>query len=249
MTSKAVVTEGGVPATPTKRVRKRRGRLWKRTRRGIGNALLPIFAPTLLSRLSASWRLEEIGAEHWDEGMRRPGRLVTLWHGRMLVPIPRHRDSGHKVLVSPSDDGSIACRMLGYFGYKTIRGSSSKRPAKALREMLNELQKGGTIGITPDGPRGPRHTVNPGAAWMARATGYPILTVGCATDSAWHLNSWDEFTIPKPRARVVLVYGKPIYVESDAPDSAIAEATEEMGQRLLEAERVGFAHLGLEPDW
>ncbi len=226
--------------------RRRRMRI---VRRKIGAAILPHVAPGFLRALSASWKVEVLGAEHRDRAFGREGMLATLWHGRMLVPLPAHRDQELCVLVSPSDDGTLITTMLERFGYRTVRGSSNKNPARAIRELLTNLRGGGRIVITPDGPRGPRHSVNPGPAWMARETGYPILPCGCVCDRAWYLKSWDRFTIPRFGARVTLVYGEPLYVDRTASDEELDRVTEEVGARMLAAEEQGFRHLGRPPDW
>jgi len=178
-----------------------------------------------------------------------PGRLGTLWHGRMLLAMRAHANKGHRVLVSPSDDGSLVTALLDRFGYGTIRGSSKKNPARALREMLGHLGKGGTIVITPDGPRGPRHSANPGPAWIARTTGFPIVPCGFVCDRAWRLRSWDRFTIPKVGAHIALVYGDLLFVPPTATDDDLLRATEEMGRRMIHAEEEGFRRLGGVPDW
>jgi lysophospholipid acyltransferase (LPLAT)-like uncharacterized protein len=93
------------------------------------------------------------------------------------------------------------------------------------------------------------HSMNPGVAWMAKATGRPILPMGNCADRAWHLSSWDRFTIPKPRARVVFTYGAPIRVARDADEGELARVTELLRERMLAAERSGFERLGVQPDW
>jgi len=211
--------------------------------------LLRLFGPAVLNALSRTWKVEVLERERFDAALREPGRLVTLWHGRMILPLPTFRGVGAHVLVSPSADGDLVPPLLRRFGYHAIRGSSNKNPARALREMLHELLRGGTIVITPDGPRGPRHRVNPGPAWMARATGYPIVPAGCACDRAWRLSSWDRFTIPKPGARIVVAFAEPLRVSPTVEDEALAGAAEEMGRRMMEAERTAFRELGVEPDW
>ena len=221
----------------------------RRGRRKLGALLLPTLAPPLLRWLSRSWKVERLGLEHWEEVLARPGMLATLWHGRMIVPMTAHAGLGVCVLVSPSADGRLVPPLLDRFGYKWVLGSSNKNPARAVREMLERLKAGARIVITPDGPRGPRHSVNPGPAWMARETGFPILPCGAVTDRAWHLASWDDFTIPKRGARVVVVYGEPLYVAPEAGDEVIERATEEMRRRMLAAEEQGFRHLGCAPDW
>ena len=153
------------------------------------------------------------------------------------------------VLVSPSDDGSLATKMITHFGQRVVRGSTNKASARALRELLGELRRGGTVVLTPDGPRGPRHSVNHGLAWLARTTGFPVLPCGFVCDRAWHLKSWDHFTIPKPGARLALVYGEPLWVQKGGGTEALGAATETLRRRMLEAEEQGFERLGVERDW
>lgn len=218
-------------------------------RRKIGGAVLPVLAPTVLRTLTRSWKVERAGEEQLEAGRAASGCIATLWHGRMLIPLRAHGNMGMSVLVSPSDDGSLITMMLDRFGYGVVRGSSNKNPARAIREMLGRLKAGEMIIITPDGPRGPRHSVNPGPVWMARETGFPILPTGFVTDRAWHLKSWDHFTIPKWGARIQLVYGDLIHVPPDASDEDIDRLTEEMRTRMIAAEEEGFRRMDAEPDW
>jgi lysophospholipid acyltransferase (LPLAT)-like uncharacterized protein len=229
--------------------RAERRRRMRQIRRKIGSFLVPLFAPPLVRTLARSWKLEVRGREHWDAAFARPGMLVTLWHGRMVVAMPEGARRGLSVLVSPSGDGRLVIPLLKGFGYSWVLGSSNKNPARAVREMVERLQNGGRIVITPDGPRGPRHATNPGAAWMARATGFPILPVGCVTDRAWHLKSWDHFTIPKWGARVIVRYTEPIVVSTTASEEELAGVTARLREQMLAAEETGFRELGLSRDW
>ncbi len=229
--------------------RAERRRAMRRVRRRVGAWLLPRVAPRLVRALARSWKIEVLGREQWDAAFARPGTLLTMWHGRMVLGLPEGANKGLSVLVSPSGDGQLVVPMLASFGYSWIMGSSNKNPARAVREMLERLQSGGRVVITPDGPRGPRHATNPGAAWMARATGFPILPVGLVTDRAWRLNSWDRFTIPKRGARVLVTYAEPIDVAPDTSDEDLARVTETMKTRMLAAEEAGFRRLGVEPGW
>jgi lysophospholipid acyltransferase (LPLAT)-like uncharacterized protein len=139
--------------------------------------------------------------------------------------------------------------MLHALGHRVVRGSSSRGGARALRALLEVLDARGVVVITPDGPRGPMHSVNPGLAWMAKATGRPILPLGSAVDRAWHLSSWDRFTIPKPGARVAYTFGEPIRVPREADEAQLQSVTALLRERTLEVECASFAHLGIEPDW
>lgn len=225
-------------------------RRWKRTRRKVGSLTAAAFGPLVLSRLSRTWKVSLHGEERLARAQAtHRGHFMALWHGRMLLGLPHHGRRDWHVLVSPSADGDISQRLLERFRYKVIRGSSSRGGARALREMLTVLDAGAVLIITPDGPRGPRHSMNPGLAWMARATGYPIVPIGFGVDRAWRLNSWDRFTIPKPGARVAMVYGEPISVPRAATSAELDSATRAIHDSLVAAEREGFAHLASPVDW
>jgi lysophospholipid acyltransferase (LPLAT)-like uncharacterized protein len=221
----------------------------KRTRRRIGSFLMPYVAPFVLRRLAWSWKVTVIDQANFDEVLAAKGCLWTLWHGRMIAGLPPHDGYPFKVLVSPSKDGDLMDTLLPKFGMSVIRGSSSRTGARALREMLRSLRTGGIIVVTPDGPRGPRHSGSAGVVWLARATGYPILPCGFVAEPAWRINSWDAFTIPKWGSKVAVVYEPPIYVERDATDDDLKLANEKFRAALMRAERRGFEHLGVKPDW
>lgn len=222
-------------------------RRYRIARRTVGGWFLPVLGPGLLDRLSRSWTVERSGEEHLQRAAASGAYLMAMWHGRMLVGLSPHRDRDYCVLVSPSDDGTLMTQMLTRNGYRIIRGSSNQRSEPALRDMLAHLDEaGGALVITPDGPRGPRHAMNAGLAWIARVSGYPIVPCGFVCDRAWRLSSWDRCTVPKPRARVVLAYGEPVRVENESDEAA---ATELVRERMIAAERAGFDRLGVEVDW
>lgn len=222
-------------------------RRFKRARRRLGVWLVPRVGAPLFGLLARSWKVQRVDAETFDRLPR--GFIAAMWHGRMLLGVREMRAERLHVLVSRSGDGDVSEALLESFGFTVVRGSRSRGGARALREMLDVLRAGGVVVITPDGPRGPRHSMNPGLAWMARATGYPILPVGFSVDRAWRLRSWDRFTIPKPFARVVFVFGEPVRVPRDATPEQLDNATETIRERLLELEKRGFAGLGVEPDF
>lgn len=221
----------------------------KAVRRRVGDRLLRALGPSTLTRLSRTWKTELVGGEHYDHALRQGGLILSLWHGRMIVPIEFFRGKPWHILVSPSEDGDLSERLLQAMGFGVIRGSSSRGGARALREMLEVLDAHGVVVVTPDGPRGPMHSMNVGVAWMAKATGRPIVPLGSSVDRAWHLASWDRFTIPKPRARVVFGYGEPIHVSREADGAELARVSEHLRERMLAVEREGFERLGVQPDW
>ncbi len=153
------------------------------------------------------------------------------------------------VLVSASGDGSLADMFLKRLGYGTLRGSTAKGGARAIREMRRLLSEGTAVAITPDGPRGPRHEPNEGAAFLARATGRPILPIGFGVSRALRLGSWDRFTIPLPFSRVTVAFGETIEVPRDGGDEGLEAATALLKTRLMAVESEAFASLGQEVDW
>lgn len=235
-------------------MRSERSRIWrhrfKLARRKAGRPLARWVVPVVLRLLSKTWKYQTLGAEHSEAtASEGGGRFMALWHGRMMLSMPIGAHRNYHVLVSPSGDGDLSEAMLGRFGYHVLRGSAGRGGARALRAMLELLKSGASLVITPDGPRGPRHSMNPGMAWMSRATGYPIVPCGFVCDRAWRLNSWDAMVIPKPGARVVSVYGEPVRVAREATTLELEATTNLVRERMLDCERAGFELLGLEQDW
>lgn len=226
-------------------------RRWVRTySRPLAQVFVRWLGPLALGLWARTWKLTLLGTENL-EAVRRShvGHFMTLWHGRMLLGLPSHAHYGWHVLVSRSADGDISQELLKGFGYKVLRGSSSRGGASAVQAMLRVLREGSVVIVTPDGPRGPRHSTNDGLAWMARSTGFPIIPCGVAVDRAWRATSWDRFTIPKLGARVIVSYGTPVHVASGASDEDIASATERVRREMMRVEADAFARLGAEPDW
>jgi lysophospholipid acyltransferase (LPLAT)-like uncharacterized protein len=229
-----------------------KARAFRRFRRRVGGAVLPLLAPPVLGCLRRSWRIDYLGLEHRAAVSTPRGFLVALWHGRMLPAIAIHHHQGHSALVSPSDDGTLAQALLEKNGYGVLRGTTSGGGGgAALRAMQQRLeqQPGGAFVITPDGPRGPRHSMNVGLAWLARESGLPILPLGVVSARTWRLRSWDAFNIPKPFSRIAVVYGEPLRVPPDADAWQLEKISAALRVAMIDAERRGFAHLGLPVEW
>lgn len=216
----------------------------------MGKRVVKLVGGPALELLAKSWKVTVLGGEHLEAAMSQgKAHIMALWHGRMLMGLPQHAEKHWHVLVSPSGDGDISNVMLERFGYEVIRGSASRGGANALRSILTAMKGGGAIVLTPDGPRGPRHSVNAGVAWIAGATGYPIVPCGFVCNRAWRASSWDRFTVPKLGSRVLMVYGEPLWVPRRADEAELRRASDELRARILGAEQRGFEELGLEPDW
>lgn len=223
---------------------------FRRFRRRIGSGLVRWLAPSILRLLACTWRVERTGKTGQELQTSDRPWIITLWHGRMLatMPLRHHCRRNIGVLVSPSDDGELAKLALAKFGYRIVRGSLSRRGARAMREMHELVQAGGQLVITPDGPRGPRHSINSGAAWLARATGAAILPVCVAVNRAFRMRSWDRMCIPKPFARLIVHFGDPVLVAADADDAQLEAISEDVRQLMIAGERAAFAQLGVDSD-
>lgn len=155
--------------------------------------------PLAIRLLGATWRLRIHGG---DVVWRGRGAVFPFWHGHILPLAYAFRGSGVKILISLSRDGEVIARAVRRLGFGAVRGSSSRGGAKAVLAMLGELSRGGRIGITPDGPRGPGYVVKDGLVSLARKSGAWIFPVLVRAKPAVRLKSWDRFVIPLPFARV-----------------------------------------------
>jgi len=162
--------------------------------------------------------------------------IFAFWHGRMIIMPPvYHKVCGKDgkdawIMVSRHWDGELIARTVKPFRILSARGSSTRGGREALQALIEKARQGHTIGITPDGPGGPRHTVQPGVVRIAQLTGTPIVPLTWAASPRWIASSWDRFQIPVPFARVSVVFDEPFCV----PDSGSAEALEGVRARLEE---------------
>jgi lysophospholipid acyltransferase (LPLAT)-like uncharacterized protein len=171
--------------------------------------------------LARTWRVEVVHGEHLDR-FREEGEpfVFALWHDQLLPLLWFHRGHPTAILASSHRDAKPLVTAARKWGFQVIVGSSTRGGGRALRQLVSVLRGRGEAAITPDGPTGPAHIAKRGVATAARLSGASILPVSASTDRFWRLNSWDRLRIPKPFARVRLVYGAPI----SAPESRSAEA-------------------------
>lgn len=197
---------------------------WKYRAAGVAGDLV---LGTLLR--TARWSLH--GLEHHDPA--RDGPVVyVVWHGRLLPAAFYHRHRGLAALISLSVDGEYIARVVKRWGFVAVRGSSSRGGDAGLRDLVSKARNGHSIVFTPDGPRGPFHTMKPGALRAAQLTGLPIVPVSAAADRGWWFGSWDRFLVPKPFARIRVAYGPKHVVPADAEGDAFADATTRLERAL-----------------
>lgn len=189
-------------------------------------AVASAFGAVLVRLLGSTWRMSSRGRDGLDAA-RAAGQsvVITLWHGELLPILWHHRHQGISVLVSTHADGEIIARIAHSLGCRIVRGSSSRGGARALLELVRELDQGHEVAVTPDGPRGPRRRFAPGAVVAAMRAGVRVVAFGATVDRAWRLRSWDRFVIPKPFARISIVYSAATAVSAVSAREAESEAT------------------------
>ena len=158
----------------------------------------------------------------WEDG--RPF-ILAFWHGRILMmPSCWRRDRKIEMLISEHRDGRLIANTVSHFGIDTVTGSSTRGGTAALRRMVAVLKADGYVGITPDGPRGPRMRASDGIAAVAKLSGAPVIPATYAVARRRVLSTWDRFIVAWPFNRGVIVWGQPIEVSRDADVHALETA-------------------------
>ena len=167
--------------------------------------------------LGRTWRWRVAGFEHF-ESIFASGQfpVMAFWHGRILPALYYFRGRGIVVITSDNFDGEWMARIIHRFGYMTARGSTSRNAARAALRAKRLIEEGHPVGLTVDGPRGPARVAQPGAIWLAKATGNPVLPFHLEAASHWTAPSWDASQVPLPFSRIALVLGEPIPVPVNA---------------------------------
>lgn len=204
---------------------------------GPGRRAAFVLGPPLMHALAGSWRVEvlngEVAGALLDDGS--PYVLVS-WHDALLPVLWHHRARGIAAVVSEARDGQYLAQLAVRLGFAVIPGSSTRGGRRALLGAIRALRAGTPVGLTPDGPRGPRREVKPGAVAAAAAGDVPLLPVHAEARPAWRAGSWDRMLVPAPFAKVRLAYGTPFRVGRGADERKRAMAR--LAQALNEAARV-----------
>ncbi len=179
--------------------------------------------------------------------------ILGFWHNRLfMMPMCWRRPRPVHMLISAHRDGELMAKAIKYLGVESIVGSSAKNGqtkggAVAFRAMLRALKSNEWVGITPDGPRGPRMHAKDGIITLARMSGSPIMPLALSVQRAKHLNSWDRFLFPAPFSKGVLIWGQPFYVDRDLSDDALEGKRRELEVILNELTAEADKAVGRKP--
>lgn len=189
--------------------------------------------------LSATIRFKLDDRAGYFSGPPKEAIIFAAWHNRLALAlmlyeryVRRYQPERKLVcLVSASKDGGLLARVMELFHVDPVRGSSSRRGAQALRELVALGNQGRDLAITPDGPRGPCYVVRDGVIATAQLTGLAIVPASYHLNWKLRLKSWDRFQIPLPFACCSITTGRVMRVPREA-----TEAERETLRQQLEAE-------------
>ena len=197
---------------------------------------------------TTSW--QRIGFEH-TKALSESGKpfIFVFWHGRLLMIAP-FRPAKRKlhVVISTHNDGQLITRVMEYFGFSMIRGSSNKKDGlAAFKEVIRALKNSEIVTITPDGPRGPRMRIGGNVVKIAQIQGVPIIPVTYSISRNKILRSWDRFMLAKPFSRGVFIYGEPIPAPTSNDAEVLNNASIMLENRLNQLTKQADEMMGIMP--
>lgn len=160
--------------------------------------------------------------------------VLPFFHGRqfLLTGFLAGRNLG--VMASLSRDGELQTRVMTGLGFEVVRGSASRGGARGLIGLKKLMERGYHATVAVDGPKGPLHEVKPGAVYLAKKTGAPVVALGASANPA-HIfyKAWDHYLLPRPFGRGAVVFSEPMYFDNDVSEEAIARDSEVLRQELF----------------
>lgn len=186
----------------------------------------------LLAALASTYHFSVDGSEHLDTAHALGRPILACWHGRILPAVVYFRDQRVVAITSENFDGEWMSRILTKFGYGTARGSSSRGARKALLQLVRDVREK-PVAFTVDGPRGPARVAQPGAVWLSKTTGNPVLPFHIEAARHWSLRSWDRTQVPKPFTTLALSFAAPFVVARHA-DAGVLEEQRRALERALQ---------------
>jgi len=210
-------------------------------------AIVPRVVWALFSLVGLTWRFEEIAEEGVTPllyGAGAGARIFCFWHQCVLPCTVYFRRTHATILISQSFDGELITRVLGLFGFRAVRGSSSRGAREGLLGLKHVIEEGGPAIFTADGPRGPIYRTKTGPIKLAKLTGAPIGAFHLEPEHAWTMRSWDRFLVPKPFTRIVVSWAQWTNVSTDLPEDQFEQKREELNAAIERARLRALAHFG-----
>ena len=153
--------------------------------------------------------------------------IYVFWHRNIMPLLYLYRNKSIVIMISPSTDGELIAGPAQLLGYQTVRGSSTRQGAKALREYLS-FGTERNLAITPDGPKGPRERIKKSVLFLAYYTQLPIVHVAVELDKEWVFRTWDLFRLPKPGCIVSVSYSQPTVIKDKDDIKCLLDSTQRL---------------------
>ena len=149
--------------------------------------------------------------------------ILAFWHNQLLmITFSWKKNKKINILASGHSDGQFGAIIAKYLGSNTLTVSDNKRKIN-IRPIFDLLNNNSCIGITPDGPRGPKEKVSDGIIKIAKKSNVPIIPVGFWSSRNFTLNSWDSFLITYPFSKCVFAWSEPILIPNNLKDEEISK--------------------------
>ena len=209
--------------------------------------VVPFVVWALFRVVGSTWRFETIaedGAVPLPYGEGAGGEIYCFWHQCVLPCALYFRRTHATILISRSFDGELITRTLSLFGFRAVRGSSSRGGSEGLLGLKQVLAGGSPAIFTADGPRGPRYRTKMGPIKLAQLTSAPIGAFHLEPQRAWVINSWDRFLVPKPFTRIVVSWSRYTRVPAEAAPQEPERKREELNDAIERARLRALEHLG-----
>ncbi len=175
----------------------------------------------------------------------RRGFIMCFWNGRMIMMRAGvHSDVVVHMLTSEHRDGMLVSKAVTGLDVRQVAGSSGRVGVAALRAMHRLLAEDQCVGVTPDGPRGPRMRAKPGAVKAAQLSGTPMIPVTGAVSHRRILGTWDRFYLALPFCPGIILWGEPIHVPRRANDQELERLRALLEERLNALTAEADRHFG-----
>lgn len=192
--------------------------------------------------LNFTYRYEFVGLENKKRARdSHPNQtfVYALWHQNLVGAIFSHIGEKFTMVISESKDGELVAVTCEKFGHIPARGSSTRGGKKALIEIVKTVKRGTPGALTVDGPKGPPKVVKPGVIEIARLAECAILPLSPYAKKYWYFKkSWDQFRVPKPFTKIIVVIGEPIFLNSSIERESFDEIARQVGDSINHGEEV-----------
>ena len=167
---------------------------------------------------SIQFENESIPKQFWSKD--RPF-ILAFWHSQlMMIGFSWKKKQNVNILASSHSDGRFGAIVGKYFNLNNIQ-TSEKNKSVSLRIIFKLLNDNNYIGITPDGPRGPKEIVSEGIIKIAKSSKVPIIPIGFWSSKNYKLKSWDSFLITLPFSKCSFVWNKPLEIPYNIQENQI----------------------------